>query len=92
MLPLTPETLWKIHSAALGGKSAITGAALPDVLSACPPAVQGSHYAMAVGAAMIHGAELPAIPPGLSDGEAHRIRRLVGPIAAELATKASAGT
>lgn len=64
-LALTAESLWLVHSLALGGKSAITGALLPPVLSACPPAVQGSHYAMALYAAIAAGSEEPDAPPGL---------------------------
>ena len=49
--PLTADFLWHIHRAALGGKSSVTGAALPADLAGCPPGARAAHYAMALAAA-----------------------------------------
>ena len=38
---------------------------------------------MAVGAAMLHGRELPEPPPGITAEDVAQIQRVVGPIVAE---------
>jgi len=79
---ITAEDLWLVHSAALGGKSAITGQSLPPSLSVCPSGVKASHYAMALYAAIATGAEEPPVPPGLSAEQAEsvaaKVRAMVG--------------
>lgn len=70
---LTAEDLWLVHRAALGGKSAITGQALPPSLSVCPAGVKASHYAMALYAAIATGNEEPPVPLGLPADQAESV-------------------
>lgn len=79
ILPISPETLWLIHRAALGGKSAITGAELPATLADCPKAVQAAHYAMALGASTRSAGGLCSPPASgvLSEEEIEEIGKRV---------------
>ncbi len=70
---ITPELLWTVHRAVLGGKSSVTGKPIPERLDQCPPGAQGAHYAMAVAASILGDLEPPTIPPGVSNEEARRI-------------------
>lgn len=74
---VTPEDLWRAHRAALGGKSAVTGAPLPAQLDECPPGVQGSHWGMSLAVAYELGAPEPSPPAAVSLDEQERIRRAV---------------
>lgn len=79
--PLTADFLWHVHRAALGGRSSVTGAELPESLDACPPGARAAHYAMALAAAR-HADPTAAIPvpAGVSPEEAARIGILVDQI------------
>jgi hypothetical protein len=44
---VTPQMFWSFRRQTLGGKSAVTGAALPLNLEDCNPEVQADHYAQA---------------------------------------------
>ena len=76
--PLTADFLWYVHRAALGGKSSVTGAELPQTLSSCPPGARAAHFAMALAAARWANpdADLP-VPEGVTPDEADRVRQLV---------------
>ena len=52
---ITPHALWLIHREALGGKSAVTGADLPQTLDDCSEGVQASHYEMTVAVVTAYG-------------------------------------
>ena len=72
---ITAEFLWRQHRAALGGRSAITGAELPQTLAECAPGVQASHWGMAVAVALALGHDEPPLPPGVTAEEAARVRK-----------------
>lgn len=72
---ITAEFLWRQHRAALGGKSAITGAALPVTLHECNAGVQGSHYGMAAAVNRMLGLDEPPLPPLVTPDRAEEIRR-----------------
>jgi hypothetical protein len=76
--PLTADFLWHIHRAALGGKSSVTGAPLPETLADVPPGARLAHYAMALAAARHAepGASVP-VPAHLSPEEVERVDLLV---------------
>lgn len=44
---VTPQMFWTFRRQTLGGKSAVTGAPLPEKLEDCNPDVQADHYAQA---------------------------------------------
>lgn len=44
---VTPQMFWIFRRQTLGGKSAVTGAPLPEKLEDCNPDVQADHYAQA---------------------------------------------
>lgn len=71
---ITTDILWRIHRAALRGRSSVTGDDLPEDISGCPLGAQAAHWAMALGAARLSGSPHPDAPGGLSDAEQHRIR------------------
>lgn len=78
--PITAEFLWINHRAALGGKSAVSGAPLPEYLSECNAGVQGSHWGMACAVARalrMSGVDVadPPRPEKVTDEEAERIQR-----------------
>lgn len=52
---ITPSNLWLAHRAACGGKSTISGAALPETIEDCAVGPQETHYAMACFIAESHG-------------------------------------
>jgi hypothetical protein len=64
--------LWNVHRDALHGASAYTGELLPEDLSSRRSTVQAAHHAMACFCALVCGAQPPAPPESLSDGEAER--------------------
>lgn len=76
--PLTADYLWHVHRAALGGRSSVTGAELPQTLANCPPGARAAHFAMALAAARWANpdADLP-VPDGVTPEEAERVRQLV---------------
>lgn len=74
---ITAEFLWRHHREALGGRSAVTGAALPETLEECNPGVQGSHWGMALAVARALGHDEPPLPPKVAAEEADRIRRSI---------------
>lgn len=49
---MTPGMIWQFRRNVLGGKSAVTGAPLPERLEDCPAGVQEDHYAQAC---YVHG-------------------------------------
>ena len=51
---ITPSNLWLAHRAACGGKSTISGAALPETIEDCAVGPQETHYAMACFIAEAH--------------------------------------
>lgn len=74
---ITAEFLWRYHRDALGGRSAISGAALPEILDDCTAGVQGSHWGMALAVARVLGHDEPPLPPKVTPEEADRIRRSI---------------
>lgn len=74
---VTADQLWTAHRAALGGKSAVTGAALPEALAMCNPGVQGAHWGLAIAVAHAFGSAPPPAPPDVTPEEQERIRRAV---------------
>jgi hypothetical protein len=72
---ITAEFLWRQHRAALGGKSAVTGAALPETLHDCNAGVQGSHYGMAAAVNRFLGLNDPPLPPLVTPERAEEIQR-----------------
>ena len=70
---ITAEFLWRQHHAALGGRSAISGAPLPETLAECAPGVQASHWGMAVAVSRLLGHEEPARPAAVTPQEAERV-------------------
>lgn len=72
---ITGEFLWRQHRAILGGKSAITGAALPETLGECVPAVRASHWGMALAVCLELGLEEPPVPDGVTAEDATRVRQ-----------------
>lgn len=71
---ITADFIWRAHRAGLGGKSAVTGAPLPEKLTDCNPGVQAAHYGIALAAARFFGGEDPPVPEGVSEAEARRVR------------------
>ena len=74
---ITADFLWMKHRAALGGRSAISGAELPPTLTDCKPEVQASHYGIAVAIAAELDLDLPPVPPGVSEELATTMRQRV---------------
>lgn len=74
---ITAEFLWRNHRLVLGGKSSITGAPIPETMAECSPGPQGAHWGMALAVARAQGAPEPPVPPGVSAGEAARIRQTI---------------
>ncbi len=72
---ITAEFLWGQHRAALGGRSAVTGAALPETLHECNAGVQGSHYGMAAAVNRLLGLDDPPLPPLVTHKRAEEIER-----------------
>lgn len=72
--PITAEFLWINHRAALGGKSAISGAPLPEYLHDCNAGVQGSHWGMAAAVSRALGYPEPPLPAKVTLEDAARIR------------------
>lgn len=72
---ITAEFLWRQHRAALGGKSAVTGAALPETLADCNAGVQGSHWGMAAAVSRVLGLHDPPLPPLVTPEAAADISR-----------------
>ena len=72
---ITAEFLWRQHRAALGGKSSVSGATLPETLAECPPGAQAAHWGMAVAACRLLGHEEPPIPAAVSAEDAERVRQ-----------------
>ena len=66
--------LWRQHRAALGGRSAISGAPLPETLAECAPGVQASHWGMAAAVSRLLGHDEPALPVAVTPQEAERVR------------------
>jgi hypothetical protein len=79
--PLTADFLWVVHRAALGGKSSVTGAELPQTLAAAPPGARAAHYAMALAAAwhVDPTAKIP-VPAGVSPDDATLAEMVVAEI------------
>mgnify|MGYP000852492632 FL=1 len=71
---ITAEFLWRQHRAALGGRSAISGAPLPETLAECAPGVQASHWGMAAAVSRLLGHDEPALPVAVTPQEAERVR------------------
>lgn len=75
MSKITAANLWLIHSIALGGKSAVTGADLPATINDCLEGVQASHYAMACAVATAYGdPDVVPVPPKVSEERARSLR------------------
>jgi hypothetical protein len=72
---ITAEFLWVNHRAALGGKSAVTGAPLPEFLHECNEGVQGAHWWMAAAVARALGTEPPPLPHHVTPERAEEIQR-----------------
>lgn len=73
--PITAEEIWKIHRAALGGRSGVTGAQLPLTLAECNSAVKLSHFGIALGIARRHGLPDPLVPQDVTDEQVKEIHR-----------------
>ena len=71
---ITAEFLWRQHRAALGGKSSVSGAPLPETLDQCPPGAQAAHWGMAAAASRLLGHPEPPIPAAVTPEEAQRVR------------------
>lgn len=67
--PVTADQCWALHRQVLGGVSSVTGAPLPESITACPAGAQKAHFAFAVLVNLAAGREMPAPPPGLDDAE-----------------------
>lgn len=76
-MPIDADTLWTWHRAALGGRSSVTGATLPETLAGAPPGARLAHWAMAAGVARANGWPEPPIPPGCDPAEVARVRAVV---------------
>jgi len=74
---LSAESLWIAHRNALGGRSAISGAALPETLDECSPGVKGAHWGIACYVAIVAGAAEPTLPSGVAPEDADRIRSAI---------------
>jgi len=75
-MQITAEILWTIHRAVLGGKSSITGAAIPERLEDCAPGPQAAHYGLALAVAWMRSEPLPAIPSGVTPERAAEVQRV----------------
>lgn len=72
---ITPANLWLAHRAACGGKSTISGAALPETIDDCAVGPQETHYAMACFIAEAHGdSGLMPIPSKVTMARAEILR------------------
>jgi len=74
---ISAEFMWTQHRAALGGKSAVNGADLPETLADCPAGVKAAHYGLALAAARFYEKPEPAVPEGVSEEDAARVQRAV---------------
>lgn len=78
MTGITAEGIWQLHRAALGGTSAISGAALPVRLEDCPAGVQAAHWGIALGICQVLALPDPPLPASVTLVDAEHIRaRLV---------------
>jgi hypothetical protein len=71
---VTAEFLWRQHRAALGGRSSVSGAELPETLAECPTGARAAHWGMALAVSLLLGHEEPPLPAGVAPEEAERVR------------------
>ena len=82
--PVTADQCWALHRQVLGGVSSVTGAPLPESITACPAGAQKAHFAFAVLVNLPAGREMPAPPPGLDDAEVEAIVRFAHGLLGEI--------